>query len=150
MRRTDRLLNDKEAIAILKIGEYGVLSTISEDDTPYGVPLNYCLLDTTIYFHCATEGRKIDNILSNANISFCVVGKTELLPDEFSTKFQSCIVQGIAAEVFTHEKQTALLGLVEKYSPQYVAKGTQYIEKVQGKTRVFKLSIETMSGKGRT
>jgi len=149
MRRTDRLLNDKEALAILKNCEYGILSTISADDIPYGVPLNYCLLDTTIYFHCATEGRKIDNILSNPNISFCVVGKTELLPDKYSTKFESCIVHGIAAEVFTQEKQTALLGLVEKYSPQFVAEGAQYIEKVQGKTRVFKLSIEGISGKGR-
>ncbi len=62
IRRKDRAITEKEAIALLKMAEYGVLSTGSKDGLPYGVPLNFCLIDFCIYFHSAMEGHKIDNI----------------------------------------------------------------------------------------
>ena len=33
-----------------------------EDGYAYGVPLNYVYVDNSIYFHCAKEGHKLDNI----------------------------------------------------------------------------------------
>lgn len=36
MRRKDRMLTDEEAYKLLKETEYGVLSTICPDGTPYG------------------------------------------------------------------------------------------------------------------
>ena len=149
MRRKDRLLPNEEAFSILERGEYGTLSTLSLNHEPYGVPLNYCLIDGCIYFHCAIEGRKIDNIINNPNVSFCVVGKTEVLPDQFGTIYESCIVQGLASESFGEEKQLALEGLIHKYSKNFVSEGLKYIAKLKEKTRVFKISIESISGKAR-
>jgi nitroimidazol reductase NimA-like FMN-containing flavoprotein (pyridoxamine 5'-phosphate oxidase superfamily) len=149
VRRKDRLITDTEAFAILERGEYGFLSTTSVDNEPYGVPLNYCLIGRDIYFHCALEGRKIDNIMANPRVSFCVVGKTELLPSKFGTNYESCIVQGVATESFAKEKQSALEGIVRKYSSDFFSDGLQYIEKLKDKTRVFKISIESNSGKAR-
>ena len=149
MRRQDRLITDAETFSILKEGEYGVLSTVSPNKEPYGVPVNYCLIDESIYFHCALEGRKIDNISHNPKVSFCVVGKTEVLPDQFGTKYESCIVQGVASESFGAEKQLALEGLIRKYSEDFVPEGLKYIEKLKDKARVFKTAIELISGKAR-
>jgi nitroimidazol reductase NimA-like FMN-containing flavoprotein (pyridoxamine 5'-phosphate oxidase superfamily) len=149
MRRKDRLITDSEAYAILENGEYGVLSTASPDNEPYGVPLNYCLSDGCIYFHCALEGTKIANIANNPKVSFCVVGKTELLPDKFGTSYESCIVDGSACEAFEEEKQKALEGLIHKYSGDFFQEGLKYIDKLKDKTRVFKITVQSIAGKAR-
>jgi len=149
MRRKDRLITNTETLSILEKGEYGILSTASFNNEPYGVPVNYCLIDECLYFHCAIEGRKIDNINNNPRVSFCVVGKTEVLPDKFGTKYESCIVQGVASESFGNEKQLALEGLIHKYSGNFVSEGLNYIEKLKDKARVYKITIESISGKAR-
>ena len=149
MRREDRLITDTEAFAILEKGEYGFLGTASADNEPYGVPLNYCLIDHYIYFHCAPEGRKVSNIIANPKVSFCVVGRADVLPSKFSTDYRSCIVQGLAAESFGEEKQTALEGIVNKYSKEFFSDGLKQIDRFKDKTRVFKISIEAISGKAR-
>ncbi len=149
LRRKDRAITDDEAIAILNKAEYGVLSTISPDGKPYGVPLNFCIIDNCIYFHCAIEGRKIDNIERNNSVSFCAVGHTEILPDKFGTKYESVIVSGEVVEIFDDNKQIALEGLLKKYSSNYISKGLEYIETLKTKTRVFKISITHLSGKAR-
>ena len=149
MRRKDRLITESEAYSILEKGEFGLLSTSSQSNEPYGVPLNYCLIDGCIYFHCAPDGRKINHIAENPKVSFCVVGNTALLPDLFSTKFESCIVQGHAVESFGEEKQKALEGLIHKYSAGFIPEGLEYIEKHKAKTKLFKISIVSISGKAR-
>jgi hypothetical protein len=149
MRRKDRAITEEEAAALLRRGEYGVLSTVSEDGKPYGVPVHYCLVDHDIYFHCAIKGRKVDHFEKNKSVSFCVVGDTELLPREFATRYESVIVAGEIEEVFDPRKQTALEGLVQKYSPDFFASGLKYIERFRDKTRVFKITIQTLSGKAR-
>ena len=147
MRRKDRLIPNAEALSILKNGEYGILSTVSPNSEPYGVPLNYCLIADCIFFHCAPEGHKIDNITNNSKVSFCVVGKTEILPDKFSTKFESCIVEGNAYESFAEEKQKALEGIVNKYSENFAAEGLKAIEKQIDATRVFRITMDSVTGK---
>jgi len=149
MRRQDRAISEKEAVDLLNPAEYGVLSTVNENGEPYGVPLNFCVIEDCIYFHCAPEGQKIDNILRNRSVSFCVVGNTEVLPGKFSTKFASTIVSGEAEEVFALDKQRALEGLLKKYSADFFDKGKKYIAEVNEKTRVFKITIKELTGKAR-
>lgn len=149
LRRKDRAITEEEAIALLKKAEYGVLSTVSENKKPYGVPLNFCIIDHCIYFHCAVEGRKIDNMKQNSSVSFCVVGKTTILPDKFGAKYESVIVSGEIEEVFDMNKQIALEGLLHKYSPEFIDNGMKYIEESKKKTRVFKMTINELTGKAR-
>ena len=149
VRRTDRQITEAEALEILRAGEYGVLSTASSQGRPYGVPVNYCVLDDDIYFHCAVEGAKLDNIEHSPEVSFCVVGATEVLPGQFGTKYESCVVEGRASEVFGDEKQRALEGIVDKYSRGSEAQGLRYIDGLRDQTRVFKISVVTVSGKAR-
>ncbi len=149
MRRKDREITKSEARSLLIKAEYGVLSTVSPDGNPYGVPLSFCVIEDCIYFHCAVEGQKLDNILYNKFVSFCVVGHTEILPDKFSTKYESVIIFGEIEEVFDSEKQIALEGLLRKYSSEYFDRGIKYIESSKNKTRVFKIFINQLTGKAR-
>ncbi len=149
LRRKDRAIPQEEAIALLKKAEYGVLSTTSENGKPYGVPLNFCVIEHGIFFHCADEGQKIDNIKQNKSVSFCAVGNTEILPDKFGTKYESVIVSGEVEEVFDMNKQIALEGLLHKYSPEHIDKGIKYIEGLIEKTSVFKITINKLTGKAR-
>jgi len=149
MRRKDRAITEEETIALLNTVEYGVLSTVSENGKPYGVPLNFCFIDHCIYFHCAVEGHKIDNIKQNKSVSFCAVGNTELLPAKFGTKYESIIVSGEVEEVFDVNKQIALEGLIHKYSPEFIEKGIKYIEGKKEKFKVFKITIDKLTGKAR-
>jgi nitroimidazol reductase NimA-like FMN-containing flavoprotein (pyridoxamine 5'-phosphate oxidase superfamily) len=149
LRRKDRAIAEEEAMALLTRAEYGVLSTVSANGNPYGVPLNYCVIDRDIYFHCAEKGRKIDNIQHNTHVSFCAVGNTEVLPDKFGTKYESVIVSGETEEVFDDHKQMALEGLLHKYSEDFFEKGLEYIDTLGAKTRVFKITINRLSGKAR-
>ncbi|MFL0197848.1 pyridoxamine 5'-phosphate oxidase family protein [Clostridium sp. WILCCON 0269] len=70
---------------ILINGEYGVLATNGEDGYNYATALNYVYINDKIYFHCATEGHKLDNIKVNNKVSFCVVGKTQVVPNKFTS-----------------------------------------------------------------
>ena len=132
---------------ILKKGEYGVVSMLDSSNQPYGIPLNFCVLKDRIYFHCALVGKKVESFESNSSVSFCVVGSTEVLPDKFGTKYESSIVTGLVEEVYDEEKRDALLGLIKKYSSEYLEEGLKYIDSLFVKTRVFSITIESITGK---
>ena len=149
MRRSDREIAEHEAKGLLVDAEYGVLSTVGSDGQPYGVPLNYVYKNGSIYFHAALSGQKIDNIDSNAKVSFCVVGKTKVLPDKFATEYESAVAFGVAAEVNGSEQQDALLWLLEKYCPEFVEEGKRYIEQKNKITKVVRIDINHISGKAR-
>ncbi|KNF06998.1 pyridoxamine 5'-phosphate oxidase-like protein, FMN-binding [Gottschalkia purinilytica] len=148
MRRKAKETDISQSIRILENGEYGILSTIDSNNQPYGIPLSYVLKDNLLYFHCASEGHKIDNINFEDKVSFCVVGETQIQPSKFTTKYESVIVFG-KAEVLedSSEKKKALLYLCEKYSPDFLEEANVYIDKALEKTTVFRIKIEHISGK---
>lgn len=149
MRRKDKALQNDDAVRLLRECEYGVLSTVDAKGQPYGVPLNYVLRNDGLYFHCAMEGHKIDNLLANSRVSFCVVGRTNVLPAEFSTEFESVIATGKASVVQGDERYQALVGLLEKYSSEFLEEGRAYIEKLDSRTKVIKIDIHSMTGKAK-
>jgi nitroimidazol reductase NimA-like FMN-containing flavoprotein (pyridoxamine 5'-phosphate oxidase superfamily) len=138
-----------EARELLERGEFGVLSTCDADGQPYGIPLSYCVINDAVYFHCAVEGHKLKNIETDNRVSFCVTGTTEVLPDQFATRYECVIISGRATEVSDETKQQALEGLVAKYSAEFHTKGLDYIATRNKQTRVFRISIEAISGKAR-
>ena len=107
------------------------------------------MIDNGIYFHCALEGHKLEILANNGRVSFCVVGKTEVLPDKFATRYESVIVTGRATEVFGVEKLLGLKGLLLKYSADFIAEGMKYIDAQGAQTRVFRVSMDSFSGKAR-
>ncbi len=149
MRRRDREIGTRDAIEVLLSCEYGVLSSVGENGQPYGVPLSYAYRDNALYFHSSLSGHKLDNINTNPRVSFCVVGRTHVLPAEFATEYESAVAFGIASEVHGAERRNALRWLLEKYSPDFIEEGLQYIEKEDKVTKVFKVTIDHVTGKAR-
>jgi nitroimidazol reductase NimA-like FMN-containing flavoprotein (pyridoxamine 5'-phosphate oxidase superfamily) len=149
MRRQDRQISESEAIEILQKGEFGVLSMCTPDSGGYGIPLNYALKNKAIYFHCALEGSKLEYLRKNNRVSFCVIGRTNVLPSQFGTMYESVIASGVATEVEGDEKHEALMLFLEKYSADYIQEGTEYMIKAFKRVKVIKLSIETITGKAR-
>ena len=149
MRRKDREISQQDAVDLLAKAEYGVLSTVSKNGQPYGIPLSYVYKDKAIYFHCAVDGQKLDNINNNAKVSFCVTGSTTVLPETFGTLYESALVFGIAREVHDAERHQALVWLLEKYCSDFMEGGLQYIESKNTMTNVIKIDISRLSGKAR-
>ncbi|SMC78805.1 pyridoxamine 5'-phosphate oxidase family protein [Sporomusa malonica] len=149
MRRIDRQVSTDATIEILEKCEYGVLSVVNQESYPYGVPLSYVYKDGSIYFHCAEEGYKLDSIAANSNVSFCVVGRKQSVPEKFTTCYESVIVFGQASQVEGQEKREALLALVAKYAPDHMESGKKYVQNSGDKTTVIKIAIRHMTGKVR-
>ncbi len=149
VRRKDRESSPEMATQLLAQGEYGFLATAGLDGQAYGVPMNYVFKNNSLYFHCAPEGHKLDNIRANNKVSFCVVGKAKVLPDKFSTEYESVIAFGTAVEVQGEEKAQALLNLLEKYSPDYLEEGKAVMTKYLDKTSVIKMDLQHITGKAR-
>jgi nitroimidazol reductase NimA-like FMN-containing flavoprotein (pyridoxamine 5'-phosphate oxidase superfamily) len=150
MRRSDRLMAEIDTAALLDNVQYGVLSTVGKDSNPYGVPISFVYMNNAIYLHCATEGEKLDNIITNNRVCFTVVDAVEVLPAAFSTKYKSAVVFGEAAVVENpEEKRSALTGFIKKYSPGFYEAGLQYIDNAFEKTKVLKIVVRNMTGKAR-
>lgn len=149
MRRKDREIDQKEAMELLIRGEYGTLSTIGEDGYPYGLPVNYVVMENRIYIHCAKEGQKLSNIGYSDKVSFSVVGHTMVVPEEFSTNYESAVVYGRAKHITDEEKESVLFAFIEKYSPNRIEEGKAYIARMGGATTVIGIEIERLTGKRR-
>ncbi|WP_444216881.1 pyridoxamine 5'-phosphate oxidase family protein [Dialister hominis] len=160
MRRKDRQAGEEDILRILKenvygvlstISEdgwpYGVLSTISEDGWPYGVPVSYVYEDGKIYFHSATMGHKVDNLAHSEKASFCVVGKTELLPEQFSTRYESVIAFGSVTKLEGQDKIDGLMKLGDALSEGYQELGLKKAEAGVNHYNSYCLTIEEVTGK---
>lgn len=149
MRRKDREISAESIEKILMDAEYGTLCTVGENGYPYAVPLNYVYFDKCLYFHCAKDGQKLDNIKSNDKVSFCVVMDTQIEPAQFSTKYKSVIAFGTISEVSGAAKELILSKLVDKYSKGFSSEAKIYINKAIGDTKIMKISIQHVTGKQR-
>lgn len=149
MRRKDREIDQKEAMELLSRGAFGTLSTVGEDGYPYGLPVNYVVMGGRIYIHGAKEGQKLRNIGYSDKVSFSVVGHTMIVPEEFSTNYESAVVYGRALHITDEEKGKALFAFIEKYSPNRIEEGKAYIARMGGATTVIGIEIERLTGKRR-
>lgn len=149
IRRQDRLLEKEKAFELLQKGEYGVLSMQTEEGGAYGIPVNYVWDgDSSIYIHCAPQGRKLRCIRHCNRVSFCIVGKTHIISNQFTTEYESLILSCKAhTELNEEERMHALHLLLDKYSPNDKVVGMKYAEKSFLRTRIIRLNIETGSGK---
>lgn len=149
VRRQDREIGGEEARKLLESCSYGVLATTCNDGQPYAIPLSYVFNDNCIYFHCAREGQKLDNIRANPAVSFCVVGQTKTLPNKFATEYESAVAFGIAEEIHDSEKRAVLFKILEKYSPEFLAEGARYLAGKFDQTAVVKIAVNHLTGKAR-
>lgn len=150
MRRKDRKTSAADALALLISGEYGVLSLLTPDGAPYGVPLSYVYMEGSVYFHCARQGLKTDCFKASGRGSFVVVGATmPVYANNFTTYYESVMVSGVIESVNDAQKRAALFALVKKYLPEHLDKAPAGITASWERTAVYALRIATMTGKAK-
>lgn len=149
MRRKDRAVSSQRARQILENCEYAVFSTVNADDgSPYCIPVSPVTEGDFIYFHCAMKGQKIDNLCADSRVCLTCVGGTELVPERFTTKYESAVVCG-RAELLEQpeEKRHALYLLCQKYAPSNLENFEAETAASLPRTAVCKIAIESITGK---
>ncbi len=121
MRRTDREITDSSEIQnIIQSCEICYLA-MSKDSEPYVVPMNFGIRENCLYFHCANQGKKLEFIGSNPNVSIAFTSQHQLQlegePRNWTTRYRSAIVKG-TAEIITDPagKQQGIDILLKQYS----------------------------------
>ena len=148
MRRKKQLLPQEESLAILKAGTHGVLAVFGDNGYPYAVPLSYVYHNGKIYFHCAKTGHKLDALVHNPKISFCVVSQDKVVPEKYTTYFKSVIIFGTARLLeSSEEKRAALMILATKYTPNDKAGCQNEVEKHLSNVCLVEITIDHLSGK---
>ncbi len=149
MRRKERAMDESQAVTLLEEAQLGVLCTAGADAEPYGVPLNYCYVreDNALFFHCATEGRKMENIKSNPRISFTVTGRNRIIPERLTTYYESVIVSGRASLVQGDEEKALRLDqLCRHLTPGVQWQGDAGCSHLKH-TAIVRIDIDSISGK---
>ena len=149
MRRGGQQLSRQETIAILEMGQTGVLAVSGDEGYPYAVPVNYVYLDGVIYFHSATTGHKIDAIKRDERVSFYVIETDRVIPEAYTDAYCSVIAFGRARIVDdSAEKLRSLEALGRKYNPEGSEESLQ-AEIARGIDRLVMvaISIDHLTGK---
>lgn len=147
IKKANQAMSIERAKELLVKSEFGILGTVGENGYPYTVPLNYVVINDSIYFHCSGSGHKLDNINFNNKVSFTIVPHARILSDKFDTEFESVIVFGKASEIIEDEKIPVFLALLNKYSKEFMQEGKKYMDKASIAARVIKIDVEHITGK---
>ena len=149
MRRKDQVLSREECLAVLERGTSGVLAVHGDDGYPYAVPLSYAYEDGKLWFHCARQGHKLDAILRDPKVSFCVVDRDQVVPLEYTTYFRSVVLFGKARVL---EDPTEIHAALEKLALRYAPEDSEahreaILEKELPAVVMVEITVEHLSGK---
>ncbi len=148
MRRKEKAMSKEETLEVLEQAEYGVLATISGDNTPYAVPMNFVCVGDVIYFHCALEGHRLENIKGNSSVCLNVVDSVVLMPEKFNTQYRSVTAFGTISIVENEEeKRKGIKAIADKLSPEFPKEGMEYINSAFHNMHVLRMDVTKMTGK---
>ena len=148
MRRKEKEIIGKEAIAaVIKSCQVCRLALI-DGNYPYVVPLNFGFEEGILYFHGAMRGKKLSLLQADSHAAFEMDTQLEVIESEdacdWSMKFQSIVGRGRISMIESPaEKKEALAVIMAQYSD----KTFEFPDKPLSGTAVYKLTIEEMTGK---
>ncbi|NLY82262.1 MAG: 5-nitroimidazole antibiotic resistance protein [Clostridiales bacterium] len=147
MRRVDREMPKEFALEVLDKCEFAIISMVDKDK-PYCVPISIARNENVIYFHSAKNGRKVQILKVNPKVCVSAVGDTKRAKDKFTTEYESAIIEGLASEVTDDEEKILVLRLIsERHTPENMINFKEAISKSLFRTAVWKIEMETISGK---
>lgn len=149
MRRHNQQLTPDESREVLARCTSGVLAVSGDDGYPYAVPLSFAYREDRLYFHCAKTGHKLDALLRDNRVGFCVIDQDRVVSEEFTTYFRSVIVFGQARILDDPgEKRAALQLIADKYSPGMPQQSREEeIGRLWDKVCLVEIAIAHMTGK---
>lgn len=149
LARIKQQLPQAECIDILKAEPRGVLSVLGDDGYPYGMPLNhyYCEADGKIYFHSGKTGHKVDAIMREKKVSFCVCDQGVREDGDWALTFRSVIVFGKIEIVEDYDRIIEISRAPSHKFTQDEAYIADEVEKHGKHTLCFALVPEQICGK---
>ena len=148
MRRKDKAIVELAEIEQIVRRSLVCRLGLADENRPYIVPLSFGFKDSTLYFHSALEGKKIEILRKNTKVCFEFDLDHEVVADEegckWGMKYRSVIGFGKASIVEDiQDKKAGLNTIMEHYSG-----GTyDYSEAAINNILVIKVEIESMTGK---
>lgn len=148
MRRSEREIRDRTAMdAIIRQCQVCRLG-LSDGEEPYIVPLCFGYDGEALYFHSASDGRKIDILRKNSRVCFefdIPEGMREAEQGcRWGMKYRSVIGFGTAEIVDDQEDKKKALEIM---LAQYSDKEYTFPDDVVTKTAVIKVVIARVTGK---
>ena len=146
MRRHDRATTVEQAWEILENAEFMTLSMMGAEGVPYGVTLSFARVENALYFHCASEGYKVDSLRQNPAVCVSAVWQQRTKAEEFTVAFHSAVAFGTACEVTQQsEKENGLLAICKKYAPENPGAAAYIAQYPQ--VSVWRVDVSDISGK---
>jgi hypothetical protein len=152
MRRNERQITDTAALEdILSRARVGRLALV-DGEQPYLVPMCFGHEPGRVYFHCASEGRKLDIIRQNPRACFEVDVDWRHEPNAgapcASTMYYRSIIATGTVHIVEHAAEKVHgLDLITRH---YSDRGGPYPDAVLARTTVLRLDVESMTGKQNT
>jgi uncharacterized protein len=121
MRRKEKEIKNKNMIeSILQEADHCVVA-LSDNNSPYIVPMNFGYKNQTLYLHSSKEGKKIEILKVNNKVSFGVEINIEIVkkrkPCNWGMKYKSVVGKGYAYFINDSEKKKEALDIImAKYS----------------------------------
>jgi nitroimidazol reductase NimA-like FMN-containing flavoprotein (pyridoxamine 5'-phosphate oxidase superfamily) len=149
MRRKDKAVTSRKQMdEIIHQSLYCVLAC-SQNQLPYQVPISFGYDGQALYLHTAQKGKKIDIFEAHPQVCAAFVSQAELITHQdqacnWSFRYASVIVEGKISEITDPGgKRTALNLIMDQYSNRE----WEIPPSAQANTRVWKIEIETITGK---
>lgn len=148
MRREDKEITERGAIDSIIMQSQVCRLGLCGDGVAYIVPLCFGYDGGSLYFHGAGQGRKIDILKRNNRVCFEFEADAEVVrgdsPCSFSMRYRSVTGEGRACFV---EEPAAKRQALEIIMKQYGDEGVTFEESDLGKITVFRVDIESITGK---
>ena len=148
MRRKKQALDRETAERILDEATSGVLSLITPEGYPYGVPMSYVREGGKLYFHCASVGTKLRAMAHSDKACFTVICQDQVVPERYTTHYRSVMAFGRVKPVTDEAaKVDALMKLAAKYSPAHMAGAPAEIAGALKAVTLLEMTLEQVTGK---
>ena len=147
MRKESRQMSAEWALDIFDKAPYITVSMSDQDGNPYGLPLSLARTDEkTFWFHCATEGKKLELLRINPKVFLSAVTRCRPLrgpkDGSFTLEFQSATAFG-TAEIVEDEttKKEALRAICKRFLPKQMEGFEEAVARSLHRTAVVRITL---------
>jgi len=147
MRRKDKEIQSQSDIeSIIRRARVCRLA-LTDKNRPYIIPMCFGYHSHSLYFHCASQGRKTDMLEANRQV--CFEFDVDVVPSEaacsWSMAYRSVIGFGTAFFIETPESRRTALDIICR---QYMGERSfDYTDESIARLTFIRVDIESMTGK---
>ncbi len=151
MRRNDKEINDIRSMELILNEADHCMIGLSDNNSPYMVPMNFGFKDNNLYLHSSPEGKKIEILKVNNKVSFGVQIRTEIVKNEnacnWGMNYMSVIGEGYAFFIENKNKKVEALNIMMSKYSDCDTNTFEYSETALNNVSLIKVEIKELKGK---